>query len=242
MTPVAPSPARASIVDNIYAYLRDAILSGDLKDGEQLRQLEIADRMGCSQGPVRHALDRLSSEELVLLLPNRGYFVAQISLDQARQAYQLRELMEPFAAVETLRRLGAPHLREFDRQFERMQASNRRSDFKASLAADMKFHRMFYEHSGFPLLLKFWEAIETQTRKFVTVTTPVYVADLPHVTELHVPILDALHRGDAEGLALATREHIRHVWDLVGAAAPEAAAESKDVPRQPGRPASRSAP
>ncbi len=213
---MATPRARPSVVDEIYEYLRERILSGQFRDGEQLRQLEIAERMKCSQGPVRHALDRLSNEQLVLLLPNRGYFVAGISLDQARQAYELRELIEPFAATQTLRHLTEDELEEFEAQFERMKAANRRGDFKASLGADMRFHRMFYERSRYPLLLKFWEQIDTQIRKFVTVTTPIYVTELPKVTDLHVPILRAMRAKDSSGLAKAIRDHIEHVWKLVG--------------------------
>ena len=215
------SRGRPTIVDEIYAHLRDRILGGELADGEQLRQLEIADSMGCSQGPVRHALDRLSNDELVLLLPNRGYFVAQISLDHARQAYELRSLIEPFAARAALQHMTKERLHQFDAVFARMKIANRRADFKASLGADMDFHRLFYEQSGFPLLLRFWELMEAQIRKFVTVTTPLYVAELARVTDLHSPILDAMKRDDSDALARSVRDHVQHVWTLIGTGGPD---------------------
>ena len=74
--------------------LREAIIRGVLSPGEHLGQTEIAERFGISKVPVREALKLLAAEGIVTHDPNRGYFVAKISSDEAKQLYKLRRLIE----------------------------------------------------------------------------------------------------------------------------------------------------
>lgn len=63
-----------------------------------MTELGIAQKYGVSQGPVREAFARLRQEGYPLSLPNRGSFVSAISLDEARHVYEVRLLIEPYAA------------------------------------------------------------------------------------------------------------------------------------------------
>ena len=74
--------------------LREAIIRGVLSPGEHLGQTQIAERFGISKVPVREALKLLAAEGIVSHDPNRGYFVAKISSDEAKQLYKLRRFIE----------------------------------------------------------------------------------------------------------------------------------------------------
>jgi DNA-binding GntR family transcriptional regulator len=75
--------------DEAYARLQDAIISGELRPGERLRDYELAERLGTSKTPIRHALDRLADHGLVEMQRNRYTRVAPIDLDRVRNAVDL---------------------------------------------------------------------------------------------------------------------------------------------------------
>ncbi|MEM5438745.1 GntR family transcriptional regulator [Paraburkholderia diazotrophica] len=78
----------------VAAETRKLINRGVLAPGLQLRQSELADRFGISRVPIREALKLLAAEGIIEHDPNRGFFVAQLSTDEARQLYRMRQLLE----------------------------------------------------------------------------------------------------------------------------------------------------
>lgn len=80
---------RRSMSDEAYARLQDAIVSGELPPGERLRDYDLAERLGTSKTPIRHALDRLADHGLVEMQRNRYTRVAPIDLERVRNAVDL---------------------------------------------------------------------------------------------------------------------------------------------------------
>jgi len=83
-----------ALPDSIADQLRALIVRGVLSPGEHLRQSELAQRFGRSKVPIREALKQLTAEGLLRHDQNRGYFVAGLSLEEARQLYRLRRWLE----------------------------------------------------------------------------------------------------------------------------------------------------
>src|SRR5580692_8880188 len=97
--------ATNSLPESIYQSLRDAILNGELRPGQMLRQEELARRLGASRAPLREALPRLEAEGLVVALPRRGYAVVSLDLEDVRELFELRVMTEErFSRVATERR------------------------------------------------------------------------------------------------------------------------------------------
>ena len=80
----------SSVVDRVYEELRERIASGALPRGSRLRQEALAAELGVSRTPLREALRRLASEGVVVLEPNRGARVADLSRDDMLAAYEAR--------------------------------------------------------------------------------------------------------------------------------------------------------
>src|SRR4051794_19139332 len=80
--------------ESVLAMLRMAIIKGQLPSGAHLLELQLAERLGVSRGPVREALMRLEQEGLVINQPYRGKFVADISAQTIHEIYSLRILLE----------------------------------------------------------------------------------------------------------------------------------------------------
>jgi len=96
---VQRSPMRRMASSRVAAMMRDAIIKGELLPGEQVRQQEWAEKAQVSRPPIREALEVLTSEGLLEHSPNRGYFVARISLHEMRQLYLMRRLLEKETAA-----------------------------------------------------------------------------------------------------------------------------------------------
>lgn len=120
--------------------LRDLITRGTLPPGLQLRQMELAERFNASRVPIREALKLLSGEGIIEHDPNRGFFVAPLSIDEARQLYRIRRLLEA-ELLKTLRWPSAEQLAGLRKQFELLEASLKNQD----AAEWLMRHRAFYE-------------------------------------------------------------------------------------------------
>lgn len=93
--------------DRAYGVLREQILDWQLEPGTVLGEVEQAARLGMSRTPVREALARLAADDLVTALPGRGLVVADVSTDNIRDLFELREALEA-AAVRLAARRGDP--------------------------------------------------------------------------------------------------------------------------------------
>lgn len=106
---------RPRTVDTAYNGIRKAIVQGELRAGDQLREQELAVRLGVSRTPVREALNMLSAEGLVVLERYRGGRVAHFTEDDVYEIWKLRAQLEGYAA-------GRAATRITEAQLERMEA------------------------------------------------------------------------------------------------------------------------
>src|SRR5215210_7340520 len=104
--------------DLIADSLREDILRGTIPAGQPLRQEELANRFGVSRLPVRDALLRLEAQGLVVVFPNRGAFVVSLSVDEVREIYDLRVLLEGDLVEHAVPRMTADDWRRIDAAHE----------------------------------------------------------------------------------------------------------------------------
>ena len=83
-----------SLSARVYNHIRDGILSGRYKDGDELKEMTIGEELGVSRTPVREALRQLDLEGLITIIPNKGAFVEGVSLDDIRDIYDIRARLE----------------------------------------------------------------------------------------------------------------------------------------------------
>lgn len=93
----------ATLRSQVENYLRNAIGDGRFKPGDRLVERELCEQMKISRPSLREALRALEAEKLIVNVPHRGPVVASISVDEAKDLYAIRALMEGFAAHEFAR-------------------------------------------------------------------------------------------------------------------------------------------
>lgn len=130
--------------DVVFNTLRQAILRGDLKPGERLMEISLANKLGVSRTPVREAIHKLEQEGLVLMIPRRGAEVAQITEKSLRDVLEVRGALEELAVRLACERMTGQALGELNRAAERFEKTLGSLDITSVAEADVAFHDVIY--------------------------------------------------------------------------------------------------
>ncbi|MWB78775.1 FCD domain-containing protein [Pseudooceanicola sp. 216_PA32_1] len=202
--------AREGLVERVAALLSNAIVTGKLAPGARLSESVVARDLGVSRAPVREAARLLESSGLVAYVPNRGFFVRQVSADAIDDLYELRLVIETAAVRRLIRGDTGPVIANLSRQVDELyRIADLGPDFDmlTQVQADIQFHRLLVAASGNPKLLAVFEQIATETEFSIMIVGQLY--DDPHrIAETHLPIIDALRDGDEMRAVEALRFHI----------------------------------
>ncbi len=128
--------------------IRRAIIDGRLAPGRRLKEEELARELGISRTPVREALLMLESEGLVELIPKRGASVRAYAVDDLDDMYQLRALLEGYAARRAATRISpedVARLEESCARFDRLRAED---DLLELVKENLFFHNVILEAAG----------------------------------------------------------------------------------------------
>ena len=195
--------------------LRTAILHGQLLAGERLTELDIAARLGTSQGPVREALQRLEHEGLVIRVPHTGTFVSPLSYDEMQDVYSVRTEVEARAIRRTATQITPAQCDELLELLELMRTSGRSGDLAQLSDHDMALHERICAWSGNATLLRIWRMLYVQVQRFIIHTHPHYFPNLADVADHHLPVVEALILRDPDRAARSIEEHLRIRWSDV---------------------------
>lgn len=187
--------------------LRRMIISGELLPGQQVRQENMAERLGVSRLPIREALRQLAADGMVSHTPNAGYAVARLSVEQFREIYLMRRVLETLV-IEDLPRATPQQVKVIaDRNYE-VQAAADRLDLPAMRAANQAFHFEIFRLSSLSLVIG-------EIEKLWTWASPYHAVYLfsPEsrrvVLSEHDQMMTALRQGDNAALARLMDQH-RH--------------------------------
>lgn len=101
-----------------YNWIKEGIDSCALKMGEPLPETFIANETGVSRTPVREALRVLEQDGYIKIVPLKGAFVSEISLEDVREIYDIRKLLEPFAALSAANRIPDSEIKEMSAEWD----------------------------------------------------------------------------------------------------------------------------
>jgi DNA-binding GntR family transcriptional regulator len=195
---------RVSTVDAIATALRTRILDGELVPGERLRELELAQAYGVARHSLRAALRALAAEGLVVIAPNRGAAVAQLTGADARPLFELRTALEVEAARLALARHGGRMPKPVHDAVRLMAAVCEQPDppWSAVVESHDAVHHALVAAAESPRILRAYEALSGELRLFVIQLKPSW--SLERMAEHHERLLSELA---GEGVA-ALRRHL----------------------------------
>ena len=222
---------RDSMRDQIRRELLKRIVNGTYQPGERLVELQVAREFNTSQAPVREALRELETLRLVVSQTYRGTRVREISQREMQEAAQVRALLEEAASSRAAEALkdGTEELRQALAEIE--QAA-REGDLEAFARHNLRFHRRIVEAAGNDVMLRVWDSLMLESRTLIGLTSRSH--DLNTVAATHVPIVEALHRGDGALAGRLLREHAERFTHERGVSGPAVEGEVGDRPGLPG--------
>jgi DNA-binding GntR family transcriptional regulator len=199
----------ASVTDGIVDAITTAIVERRLMPGTKLVEQQIADIFDVSRTVVRQALNQLSRDRLVTLAPARGAFVATPSIDEARQVFQVRRIMESGM----VRQLAAQIT---DRQVDQLRAHLRderqavvRSDVSGRTRLLADFHVVLARLLGNEVLAELIADLLSRSQLIALMYQSSHSAE--HSQHEHVDIVDALAKRDGRAAARLMEQHIEAV-------------------------------
>ncbi|HEU5318553.1 MAG TPA: GntR family transcriptional regulator [Chloroflexota bacterium] len=216
---------RRSLPARVREALEERILTGQLGEGDQIVEYQLARELGISQTPVREALRTLERDGLVVTRPHRGTFVRRITRAEAAERYSLGMELEAFAARLAMPRLTEADYRNLDEIVDEMAAAaalhnSGGETFAHSVEMNVAFHRYLVERAGHELLLKTWLGVNPLNWRFTTYTR-LLNPDPVELAERHRSLIAAYRSGDQVLAAAAIRAHIWEVAERVLANFPQ---------------------
>ncbi len=197
--------------DVMVEILRDAILSGELLPGERLPQEELAERFKVSATPIREAIQQLVAEGVLSHSPYRGVQVAEVKVDDVREVYLIRGVVERLATREGIHNLKISDVRRLHElqndlaAFASAGTDDRQRDRSPVSRINRDFHMLIYAAAGLPQLEQIIKTLWIKSPWDALFVLPNRVSK---VIPEHQRILDAIDKGDAEQAGQAMQEHL----------------------------------
>lgn len=195
--------------DVVFQTLRQAILRGELKPGERLMEIHLAQKLGVSRTPVREAIRKLELEGLVLMIPRKGAIVAEITVQDLEDVLEVRMALEELAVKIACKRITQEQLEEIKRRSAEFCKTLYGDDVAACAQADMAFHDAIYEATGNRRLVQILNNLREQMYRY----RMEYLKDRNMYQVLiaeHEAICEALSCHDREKAGMAIRIHIEN--------------------------------
>ncbi|HAS72817.1 MAG TPA: GntR family transcriptional regulator [Clostridiales bacterium UBA8960] len=198
----------------VFEYLRNAILAGELKPGERLMEVTIADQLGVSRTPVREAIRKLEKESFVIMIPRKGAYVADLTKKDIMEVLEIRKELEGFAASLAAERMTLEERETLGRVVERFNESLISMDKKSMIESDNEFHSSIFEATKNQRLINIIYDLHDQFQRFRL----IYFNEFNNYKEIqasHNRIFDAIIKQDAATARLEAENHVDSIRSLV---------------------------
>ncbi len=153
--------------DVVFNTLRQAILRGELKPGERLMEVQLANKLGVSRTPIREAIRKLELEGLVLMIPRKGAEVADITEKSLMDVLEVRKALEELAVQLCCDKITGKEIEELHRAADDFRRILLTSDDVTEIAeADVRFHDIIYLATGNQKLIQILNNLREQMYRY----------------------------------------------------------------------------
>lgn len=204
--------SRPQLSDEAAAYVRELVLTGQLRPGEFVRVDRIADELEMSVTPVREGLLALRGEGFLELAPRRGFVVAALTEDDVRDLFWVQASLAGELAARATTRLDPGQLSELESLQEKISDALERGDLDNVEQYNHAFHRTINLAAQSPKLIWFLRA----ATRYVPERFYHRIGGWPDASRHdHTTVLEAFRAGDAEAVRRSMEEHIIHAGQLL---------------------------
>jgi len=192
--------------DLVYDELKQLILTGEMKPGTRLMEVDLADEMGVSRTPVREALRKLEKDKLIFIEPRKGVYVSDISVSDMMDVIEIRETLESLAASLAAGKIEESDLKDLLEARRAYEKAVLEDDKAGLIESDTLFHKIIVEASGNSYLIGICNNIGELVQRFRS----KYFHEFDRaevVTAEHERIYKAISERDPEAAKKAAAYH-----------------------------------
>ena len=194
--------------DVVFNTLRHAILTGELKPGERLMEIHLADRLGVSRTPIREAIRKLELEGFVIMIPRKGAQVAKISEKNLKDVLEVRRVLDVLAVELACDRMSDEEKEEMKKAADEFARTVKSSKNPQEITeADVNFHDIILKSTGNGRLVQLVNNLAEHLYRYRL----EYIKDSSYHNRLlseHEAIVNAILKADKKAAAKAVVEHI----------------------------------
>ena len=193
--------------DVVFNTLRKAILTGELKPGERLMEIHLANRLGVSRTPIREAIRKLELEGLVIMIPRRGAEVAQITEKSLKDVLEVRRAFDALCVELACDRISPEEERQLGKACDEFARATETKDATVIAKADVAFHDIIVQATGNQRLVQLINNLSEQMYRYRF----EYIKDENQhdsLIEEHRIIYESIVGRDKERAAETARLHI----------------------------------
>lgn len=201
--------------DLVYLELKHKILTGEIVSQTRLMEIDLSEKMNVSRTPIREAIKRLADDGLVKVEPRRGAYVANISIKDMLDVFEVREDMEGFVAKLAAQRINdeeKAELRRIAAEYE--EALSRTEDKENIIELDEKFHNYIVSCCGNETLSELVKYVQELSLRF----RYLYYNDYSlyeSTADQHNRIMEAINAGRDEEARLEADAHVKALKEFV---------------------------
>jgi DNA-binding GntR family transcriptional regulator len=203
--------------EHVYHVTKEQILSGGVRGGQLLSEVETATQLGVSRTPVHEAFLRLAAEDLLELQPRRGAVVVPASMQDAVDLLEMRLALES-SAVRRLCRSGE-QIEQLFGELTDLVAQQRRDaaakDAQQFATADDAFHRRIVEVSGNSIARRFYGSLSDRQRRMMADAAQRDSARMARMTDEHEQLATAIRRRDLQTFEAVLLAHLESTYRVV---------------------------
>lgn len=193
--------------DVVFNTLRQAILTGELKPGERLMEIHLANKLGVSRTPIREAIRKLELEGLVTMIPRRGAEVAQITEKSMNDVLEVRRAMDALCVELACERISDEELAQLSTACDAFAEAVKTKDIKVIAHADVALHDIIVQATGNKRLVQLINNLSEQMYRYRF----EYLKDTSRHESLiqeHHMIYEGILKKDKEAASQAAKLHI----------------------------------
>ena len=202
-----PDP-KMTLTERVYAALKHDIVTGVLRPGQAVTENDLAGQYSASRTPVREVAVRLQEEGLVRIVPNRGYFVTQLTVQEMNDVYEYRAAVESAcAALACSVNISGKLMSELETAAKFRKHDNSYAEF---IAADTAFHIGIARLTQNALMVRAVSQMRAQMERILFAAVDSVEASYygEHPAREHAAILQAIRRNDPQLARRLMHEHI----------------------------------
>ena len=213
-----PPPRRLADVahrtaqERVEEVLRQAILGGELSPGEPLVLDDLSAQLGVSRTPIREAMRALASEGLIDMDSFRSATVHTPSLEEAREIYDLRLVLDPIAVRRAVERIKPEEMETAQAIHETMLSSD---DLGEWVDANREFHRVLQQAAGADRLISIIDGLRNSAAMQVALSLKAESSQVAQANADHEKILQAFRDRDADAAVRLTEDHLRNTLEVI---------------------------